>query len=172
MLRCHVPKHLTCPIVAELQNALNNDLSKLKPLVTELRFWIAQQRCEKTLQHLPATAYEKLSLLHPADHPIAKIGPHKVYIKFHRQPNIVLITELKQREDNVCEMEYKFYLVFIRHTAIDEEAHAASKTDSNIPKVFLRVQSVIEFDTFASTHGSGTAVDGKIFWSFCFALVD
>lgn len=91
MLRCHVPKHLDCTVVPDLQIALNSDINKLQTLVSELRYWITQRRCEKTLQHLPATSYERLPLLYTADHPIAKIGRHKVYIKFHRQSNIILV---------------------------------------------------------------------------------
>ena len=38
-LHCHVPKHLDCPIITEMQVALNNDHSKLPDLISELRFW-------------------------------------------------------------------------------------------------------------------------------------
>lgn len=62
-------------------------------------------------------------------------------------------------------MEYKFYLVYVKHTAIEDETTAptttaAAKTESDIPKIYLRVQSLIEFDTFTATHGPGTIVDG------------
>lgn len=92
MLRCHVPKHLDCSVVPELQSALNFDLNKLQLLVSELRYWITKRRCEKTLQHLPATPHQRLPLLHATDHPIAKIGRHKVYVKLHRQTNIILVS--------------------------------------------------------------------------------
>lgn len=55
------------------------------------RYWITQRRCEKTLQHLPATAYERLPLLHHPDHPISKIGKHRMYVQLHRHPNVVLV---------------------------------------------------------------------------------
>lgn len=63
-------------------------------------------------------------------------------------------------------MEYKFYLVYVKHTAIEDESTApttaTAKTESDIPKIYLRVQSLIEFDTFTATHGPGTVVDGMI----------
>lgn len=37
MLHCHVPKHLDCPLITDLQNALNNDHLKLPGLISELR---------------------------------------------------------------------------------------------------------------------------------------
>lgn len=95
MLRCHVPKHLDCHIIPELQNALNNDLGRVSFLVSELRFWITQRRCEKTLQHLPATPFERLPLLHPPDHLLTKISRHKIYIKLHRHPNVVMVRILR-----------------------------------------------------------------------------
>lgn len=90
MLRCHVPKHLDCQIIPELQNALNTDLNRVQLLVSELRFWITMRRCEKTLQHLPATPFDRLPLLIPVDHPISKIR-HKIFIKFHRHLNIIMV---------------------------------------------------------------------------------
>lgn len=91
MLRCHVPKHLDCQIIPELQNALNTDLNRVQLLVSELRFWITMRRCEKTLQHLPATPFDRLPLLIPVDHPISKIR-HKIFIKFHRHLNIIMVS--------------------------------------------------------------------------------
>lgn len=91
MLRCHVPKHLDCIIVPDLQSALNTDHTKLPTLVSELRYWVTMRRCEKTLQHLPATPHERLPLLHGPDHPLAQIGRHKLYVKFHRHPNVILV---------------------------------------------------------------------------------
>lgn len=72
--------------------------------------------------------------------------------------------ELKEKPESPCEIEYKFYLVHVKHTAIDEESMAptatAAKTESDIPKIYLRILSSIEFDTFTATHGPGTVVDG------------
>ncbi|RZB40257.1 mediator of RNA polymerase II transcription subunit 14 [Asbolus verrucosus] len=90
MLQCHVPQY-DPPLIPELNNALNGDHGKLPVLISELRFWITQRRCEKTLQHLPATAHERLPLLHHSDHPLTKIGRHRMYIQLHRHPNVVLL---------------------------------------------------------------------------------
>lgn len=91
MLRCHVPKHLECPVIPDLQAALNGDATKLSQYVSELRYWVTQRRCEKTLQHLPATAHERLPLLHATDHPLAKISRHKLFVKFNRHPTVILV---------------------------------------------------------------------------------
>lgn len=92
MLRCHVPKHLNCTVIPELEAALNSDIGKLPQLVSELRFWITQRRCEKTLQHLPATSFELLPLLYAPDPALARTGRHKMFIKLHRHSNIILVS--------------------------------------------------------------------------------
>lgn len=83
--------------MTDLQNALNNDNSKLPNLVSELRYWITKRRCEKTLQHLPATPKERLPIIMSADHPAAtKIGVNlnKMFIQLHRHPNVILVSRM------------------------------------------------------------------------------
>lgn len=75
----------------EMQDCLNGDRSKLPALLSELRFWITHRRCDKTLQHLPATATETLPFLVQPDQEILQPGRHKIYVKLHRHPNIVLV---------------------------------------------------------------------------------
>lgn len=90
MFQCHVPQY-DPPIMPELCNSLNGDHTRLPILVTELRYWITQRRCEKTLQHLPASAHERLPLLHHADHPLTKLSRHRMYVQLHRHLNVVLV---------------------------------------------------------------------------------
>lgn len=59
-------------------------------------------------------------------------------------------------------MEYKFHLIFVKHIAIDEDPKAPNvRSESDVPKKYLTVQSMVEFDTFTATHGPGTYVDGR-----------
>lgn len=90
-LCCHVPKHLECPIMPQMKAALNGDRSRLAELMTQLRYWITHRRCEKTLQHLPATIAERLTFLSLPNHPLLQRGRHKIYVKLHRNPNVVLV---------------------------------------------------------------------------------
>lgn len=80
---------------------------------------------------------------------------------------------LKEKKGSPCEMDYTFFLVFIKQIPIDEcstddstidNAGAGGSSNSQpsggeIPKTFLRVMTLIEFDTFVATHGPGTYVD-------------
>lgn len=70
------------------------------------------------------------------------------------------MVEIKERPTNVCEMDYTFYLAFVKHSSIDDNPNDET-IDNDIPKVYFRVQTLIEFDTFAVTHGPGTYVDGN-----------
>ncbi|XP_052862208.1 mediator of RNA polymerase II transcription subunit 14 isoform X2 [Anopheles cruzii] len=171
MLRCHVPKHLDCPIMPDMQHALNNDWSKLQHLISELRYWITQRRCEKTLQHLPATTQDRLPLVFPPNHPITRMGPHKVFIQLYRHANVILIVELKEKKSCPNEMTYSFYVVLVKPSSVEEgqtglpdgpqgAGSGPNETGAGgMPKLYLRVLSLIEFDTFVATHGPGTPID-------------
>lgn len=188
MLKCHVPKHLDCPVIPDLETALNYDTNKLQNLVSELRFWIIQRRCVKTLQHLPATLHEKLSFLHPFDNLLSQIGRHRVYIKLHRHSNVILVVEIKEKATNSCEMDYKFYLIYVNYVSVEDESvvdrpiikqeKMDNKTDKNdgkvdsrfekierpdnkTPKMYLKIETLVEFDTFTATHGPGTFIYGE-----------
>ncbi|KAL1465599.1 hypothetical protein WDU94_005154 [Cyamophila willieti] len=156
MLQCHVPQYDT-PLMTDLQAAFNGDHSRLPALLSELRFWMTQRRVEKTLQHLPATPYERLPLLHHSEHPISHIGRHRMFIRLHRHPNIILIVEFKEKE-NAADMECHYYLIFVKHSSIEDDPNDDT-IETDIPKVYLKVLTLIEFDTFVITHGPFTAVD-------------
>lgn len=158
MLQCHVPQY-DSPLISELHNSLNGDHTRLPMLISELRYWITQRRCEKTLQHLPATAHERLPLLHHPDHPLTKIGRHRMYVQLYRHSNVVLVIEFKERENYPCEVDCNFYLAVVKPSSIEDNPDDES-IETEIPKVFLKVQSLIEFDTFVATHGPFTHVDG------------
>lgn len=157
MLQCHVPQY-DAPLIPELQAALNGDHTRLPALVSELRFWITQRRCEKTLQHLPATTHEKLPLLHHPDHPLTKIGRHKMYVRLHRHPTVILVVEFKEKENSPCEIDCCFYLALVKHSSIEDDPHDDT-IETEIPKMYLKVLTLIEFDTFVITHGPFTSVD-------------
>lgn len=163
---CHIPKYLKCPIMSEMQASLNGDLSKLPDLVSELRYWITKRRCEQTLQHLPAVAKERLPILTSAEHPATKLGKHKMFVQLYRYSNVILIVGLKSKESNSNEMEYSFYLVHVKHVSVEQNIPEEQLMDSGssggapgeMPKMFLRVMQMIEFDSFVATHGDGTCL--------------
>ncbi|XP_023302544.2 mediator of RNA polymerase II transcription subunit 14 [Lucilia cuprina] len=178
MLRCHVPKHLDCPIIPEMQTALNNDRTKLPQIMSELRYWITHRRCEKTLQHLPATATESLPFLTVPDNPLLQSGRHKIFVKLHRHPSVILVVQLKEKSNMPNEMEYTFHLGFVAYQTnendpLPEESsqqlvpvqapppnlQPGSTPNAEVPKVYTKLLKLIEFDTFVATHGPGTDVD-------------
>lgn len=77
--------------------------------------------------------------------------------------SVLQIVEMKERSSNVCEMEFVFYLAQVRHSSIDESPHDDS-IETDVPKVYFKVQNLITFDTFAAIHGPGTYVDGNFFY--------
>lgn len=165
MFHCHVPKHLDCPLIPDLQQALNNDHGKLLHLISELRYWITCRRCEKTLQHLPATCHDGLPLRFTAanEAKMRAVGKHRVFIKLHRHQNVVLIVELNEKAEQPTEIEYTFYLAMGTYEANDTTATdatpEATQNTEQAAKLYLKVSSIVQFDTFVNTHGPGTYVD-------------
>lgn len=69
------------------------------------------------------------------------------------------VVEIKDKQNNPNEMEYKFYLIYVSHASIEDKFPV--KSDHDYPRMYLRVQHLIEFDTFTATHGPGTYMDGN-----------
>lgn len=87
--------------------------------------------------------------------------------------------QLKEKPNTPNEMEYTFHLGFVAYQTKENEATGeessqqlvpvqpppAQQTQSNttnaeVPRVYTKLLKLIEFDTFVSTHGPGTDVDG------------
>ena len=75
-------------------------------------------------------------------------------------------------------MTYTFYLVLVKPSSVEEgqspdvlsgqppqpsaaggPAPGSDAANAAMPKMYLRVLSMIEFDTFVATHGPGTYID-------------
>jgi mediator of RNA polymerase II transcription subunit 14 len=66
-------------------------------LLLNFRYWITERRCEKTLQHLPASAGDRITLLKWDEHPILRtIGPNRLTIKFQKHPYAILVNILNK----------------------------------------------------------------------------
>ena len=52
MLKCHVPKHLDCPIMTEFQTSLNGSHTKLPQLITELRYFSFPNKFVSSLKNM------------------------------------------------------------------------------------------------------------------------
>lgn len=67
--------------------------------------------------------------------------------------------ELKEKESAPCEVDSAFYMVVVKPSSIEDNPDDDT-IETEIPKVYLKVQTLIEFDTFAVTHGPFTCIDG------------
>lgn len=63
-------------------------------------------------------------------------------------------------ENYPCEIDFSFYLAVVKHSSIEDNPDDDS-IETEIPRVYLKVQTLIEFDTFVSTHGPFTSVSGN-----------
>ncbi|XP_050673487.1 mediator of RNA polymerase II transcription subunit 14 [Leptidea sinapis] len=174
-LRARVPAYPATPRVNDLANALAAaDLKTLRPLLTQLRFWLVARRCEKTLQHLPASVCEHLPFLHGVDHPLNKLSPDRLYVTLHRHTDHILVVEMKEvasgctattssstNSGSACSVALCFHLAGARRCTPDECEDESANVNASpaIARAYLKLHSLVELDTFTLTHGPFTPLD-------------
>lgn len=67
--------------------------------------------------------------------------------------------EIKENETNPCEMKYNCYVVQVRKCSIEETAESQS-TEPEALKLYLKVLTCTELNSFVATHGPFTNVNG------------
>jgi len=77
------------------------------------------------------------------------------------------IVEFKEKESSPCEIDCSFYLAVVKHSSIEDDPHDDS-IETEIPKMYLKVLTLIEFDTFVITHGPFTSVDGMLSYIYTY----
>jgi len=70
----------------------------------------------------------------------------------------MLVVELSQKEHSPCEIDCTFYLTVVKPSTLEDEPQQADD-EQEIPKMYLKVITFIEFDSFVMTHGPFTSVD-------------
>ncbi|XP_063373551.1 mediator of RNA polymerase II transcription subunit 14 isoform X1 [Cydia amplana] len=176
-LRARVPAYPATPKMPELAAALaTTNLPQIKAMLTQLRFWLVARRCEKTLQHLPASVCEHLPFLHGPDHPLSKLSADRLYITLHRHTDHILIVEMKEvaagssattsnsaNSGSACTVGLCFHLAGARRCTPDEceeePAACAAAAVAVTARAFLKLHSLVELDTFTLTHGPFTPLD-------------
>ncbi|KAF9799341.1 hypothetical protein SFRURICE_000849 [Spodoptera frugiperda] len=176
-LRARVPAYPATPRMPDLAAALaNTNVSLIKTLLTQLRFWLVARRCEKTLQHLPASVCEHLPFLHGPEHPLTKLSPDRLYVTLHRHTDHILIVEMKEvaagssattsnsgNSGSACSVALSFHLAGAKRCTPDEcedeGTSSSSSTPATAPRAYLKLNSLVELDTFTLTHGPFTPLD-------------
>ncbi|XP_045529782.1 mediator of RNA polymerase II transcription subunit 14 [Pieris brassicae] len=174
-LRARVPAYPATPKMNELANALGAaDLKALRPLLTQLRFWLVARRCEKTLQHLPASVCEHLPLMHGPEHPLNKLSSDRLYVILHRHTDHILVVEMKEvaagstattssstNSGSACSVSLSFHLAGARRCTPEEceDESGVSSASPTVARSYLKIQALVELDTFTLTHGPFTPLD-------------
>lgn len=176
-LRARVPAYPATPHMPDLAHALAlAHPQRIKPLLTQLRFWLVARRCEKTLQHLPASVCEHLPFLHGPDHPLTKLSPDRLYVTLHRHTDHILIVEMKEvaagstattsntsNTGSACSVALSFHLAGAKRCTPEECEEEGSTSSSSAPagaaRAFFKLHSLVELDTFTLTHGPFTPLD-------------
>ena len=79
-------------LTIEVEDNLNDRKPDLRAALSKVRLWLAQQRCEKSLQHLPAQCTPNLALVNQAYHVgLQALSEHRIFIKIPKQTQYYLV---------------------------------------------------------------------------------
>ncbi|XP_071483080.1 mediator of RNA polymerase II transcription subunit 14-like [Diadema antillarum] len=84
--------HCEPSLMEEIEQSLNQDQSKLEPLVTKLRIMLFLGHCRYSISTLPVTFMKELPLLPMSpDHPIKRLQPNCVYLRLTQHPQYYMV---------------------------------------------------------------------------------
>ena len=55
----------------------------------------------------------KITSLCFQNHPLKDLSQNKMYIRLHHQPNAIVIIEFQERQGSPCEMDFRYYLLWV-----------------------------------------------------------
>ncbi|KAL8611339.1 hypothetical protein ACOMHN_014394 [Nucella lapillus] len=119
-----------------------------QPLNVVPRIQLSLQRCEKSVQLMPAACLKSLPIVNMAGHGLENLSPARLYIRVPRQPNIyVVVAVVEEKRGHVSHQYHLLHTTPCTHEGIEDDID-----DAGI-KSFLKAGQMIPVDIVALTHG-------------------
>ncbi|XP_074645605.1 mediator of RNA polymerase II transcription subunit 14-like isoform X2 [Tubulanus polymorphus] len=148
-----VAQYPGCEMATDIEDCLNNEKTSVVPLLTSLKLWLAMKRCEKSIQHLSALACHHLPIVNLSDHPLAQLGPHKLFIRVAKQSNSYVVVDTVENPDH--SVKYRYYFLEVLP---DTYKPMDGENMDGVPQLYLTAGHLTELDTFVITHGPCTNI--------------
>lgn len=100
-----------CPITENIQEALNNNRSKLKSYFNQLRIWLTKKRCNKTIEFLSITVSENLPLCTKTNQPKLDENIPRMFFQFNKYNQHYIMAEFSNSEVDSCRVNIKYHLL-------------------------------------------------------------
>ncbi|KAK7108033.1 mediator of RNA polymerase II transcription subunit 14-like isoform X2 [Littorina saxatilis] len=134
--------------VTDIEDCLNSDKRGLERLLSKLRIQLSLQRCEKSVQLMPAACLKTLPVINMSGHSLESLPSARLFIRVPRQPNTyVVVAVLEEKRGHVIQQYYLLTTTPCTHEGIEDDI-----VDSGI-KSFVKAGQMIPIDIFSQTHG-------------------
>ncbi|XP_014680674.1 PREDICTED: mediator of RNA polymerase II transcription subunit 14-like [Priapulus caudatus] len=140
------PVHQT---VKDIENALNGEKADLERLLTEVRFELMLSRIDRTVQHQFVECHTELPLVGWEQSPLQALSKHRMYLCLTKYSNCYVVVEFNESEEDRRIIVPTYYMMTAKVAAYEG-------APPDTPTPYLRVTSLIQFDTYAITHGPFT----------------
>ena len=84
-----------------------------------------------------------------------------LYHSKNRQKNVFLLNPVFKYLVFRCCLFIRYFLLWVRPASIEDNPNDESST-TDIPRVYLKALSMIEYDPFLVTHATATKVDVQV----------
>lgn len=135
--------------VTDIEDCLNGETRGLEKLISRLRIQLSLQRCEKSVQLMPASCLKSLPIINVSGHALENVAPTRLFIRVPRQPNTYVVVEVvEEKRGHVTQRYYLLQTTPCTNDGVEDEIE-----DAGI-KSFLKAGHMIPVDIFSQTHGA------------------
>ncbi|XP_076466284.1 mediator of RNA polymerase II transcription subunit 14-like isoform X3 [Babylonia areolata] len=134
--------------VGDIEDCLNGDKRGLEKLLSKLRIHLSLQRCEKSVQLMPAACLKSLPIVNMSGHGLEALSSARLYIRVPRQPNTYVVVAVVEEKRGAVTHQYHL----LHTTPCTSEGIEDDIDDAGI-KSFLKAGQMIPVDIVALTHG-------------------
>lgn len=148
----HVPQFEDCPLIPRFVKVVI-DAKRLRDWFDELRVWIMKQRCRKTVEFLSVQVCDTLPLVKDQKANENDSTP-SLFIHFCKHQE----TYLKLVFTGTSDIRLSYSLLTAERVSFDGNS-CVTPFETELPKSFLRIKSVVDLDTATITNKTSGKTD-------------
>lgn len=151
----------------EIEHSLNNDKTKLEPLISKLRVLLYTQHCRYSVGLLPVTFLKELPLVPTlSDHPLKRLLPNCIYLRLTQHPKYYVVVDFtigKGQGDFVC----RYHLLHCQPVPFSEAqvppsggvTPSSQKEGSDTAERYLNPDAFVDLDHTTILQGPDTTIE-------------
>ena len=159
ILMAQMPQFEDCPLVDKFVHVIK-DGKRIKSWFQELRIWLMKSRCKKTVESLPVQVFDVLpfSSNNQGFESIVSTTKSKLFFQFSKHSNYYLVMtfdhqsgkdeiNLDVNSNESKDLKLDYHLISVESVPFDGSNDQGSNHEIELPKLFLKVNSLLKLDT-------------------------